>query len=283
MPALDERTVERLAEVICDLGGPYERKGYELEPLLRRAGWVDPPEYDTSPRVPWLAEVLYERRHREGDVERLICRVCDPLEYSSEAVAKVFRQVVNDIIALEGLVVSLVAGRPVLGTLGQSGGATYAAPADLDRRLRELILDQESASLLLARVRETEICAANGAFTFAIIGIGSFVEGLLHTVLSERDEQVRRQGFIDEKGRAIQERSISLHYLINFARSRSWIQLDAADFMDKVREYRNYVHPRVQQQDPQAFDLDSVMLCWAPAHAVLNDLEEHLARGASDA
>jgi hypothetical protein len=144
--------------------------------------------------------------------------------------------------------------------------------------LRELILDEQIASLLIDRVRETEICAANGAYTFAIIGIGSFVEGLLQTVLSERDEQVRAHGFVDERGKPVQDRRIGLQYLIDLARSRSWIQLDAADFMHKVREYRNYVHPRVQQQDPQKFDRDSVMLCWAPVRAVLNDLEEQLAR-----
>ena len=132
--------------------------------------------------------------------------------------------------------------------------------------------------LLIERIRETEICAANGAYTFAIIGIGSFVEGLLQTVLSERDEQVRAHGFLDEKGRTLQDHRIGLQYLINQARSRSWIQLDAADFMHKVREYRNYVHPRVQQRDPQQFDHDSVMLCWAPVRAVLNDLEQQLAR-----
>ena len=57
-------------------------------------------------------------------------------------------------------------------------------------------------------------------------------------------------------------------------------QLDAADFMHKVRENRNYVHPRVQQQVPQIFDRDSVMLCWGPARAVLNDLEERVTGGA---
>jgi hypothetical protein len=278
MPALDERTVECLAELICDLDGPYERKGYELEALLRRAGWMDPPEYDASARAAWLRDVLYERRHRQGDVERLICRVCDPIEYRSEAVAEGFRCAVNEVIALEGLVVTVVAGRPVLGALNRSGEATYSAPADLDRRLRELILDGQTASLLIDRIRETEICAANGAYTFAIIGIGSFVEGLLQTVLSERDEQIRTHGFLDDKGRTLQDHRIGLQYLIDLARSHSWIQLDAADFMHKVREYRNYVHPRVQQRDPQQFDHDSVMLCWAPVRAVLNDLEEQLAR-----
>ena len=227
--------------------------------------------------------MLHERRHREGDIDRLVCRVCDPLEYGSEEVAEIFRRTVNEVIALEGLIITNVAGRPVLATLDRSGAATYSAPADLNHRLQELILDDETARLLIDRVRETEICAANGAYTFAIIGIGSFVEGLLQTVLSERDEHIRVHGFLDDQGKALHDRRISLHYLINLARSRSWIQLDAADFMHKVREYRNYVHPRVQQQDPQDFDRDSVMLCWAPVRAVLNDLEEYTSPACSHA
>ena len=47
----------------------------------------------------------------------------------------------------------------------------------MERRLAELIGDADMAGLLYQRLRETEICAANGAFTFAIIGLGSFVEG----------------------------------------------------------------------------------------------------------
>ena len=52
-----------------------------------------------------------------------------------------------------------------------------------------------------------------------------------------------------------------------------------------VREYRNYVHPHKQKESRVAFDQDSVMLCWAPVRAIINDLEERVvvSRGKADA
>lgn len=279
MPRLDPMTLERLARVVCDVDGPYERKGWQLETLLERSGWVDPPLYDAGPRVSWLLEVLFERRSRDGDIERLICRVCDPVEYEDGAdAAEAFRAAVNDVLRAERLVVTYSSGRPVLGQLAADGNsATYSAPPDMERRLRDLISDSVTAEVLYERLRETEICAANGAFTFAVIGLGSFVEGLLQAVLEEHDEEIARRGFHDERGQPVQQHRIGLAFLLQTARKGNWIQLDAADFMDKVREYRNYVHPHKQKAHKVAFDQDSVMLCWAPVRAIVNDLEERVA------
>lgn len=82
MMPLDDRTAERVARVIVDIGGPYERPSWELERLLAASGWSDPPAYDQiSSRVRWLTEQLIERKNDHADIERLLCCVCDPLEY----------------------------------------------------------------------------------------------------------------------------------------------------------------------------------------------------------
>lgn len=276
---LDDRTAERLAEVIADIGGPYERKGYQLEQLLQRSGWDDSPEYDGSPRVPWLAEQLIERRDEHGDVERLLCRVCDPLEYDDGAVsAEEFRIAVNARLAAERLVVSYIGGRPVVGELGSDGRRTvFSAPEDLDRRLRKLIRDPVAVDLLMSRVRETLLCEESGAHTMAIIGIGSFVEGLLYSLFTERDAEIRDRGFVGREGRRFKADRAGLELMIDVAHQKDWIQLDAKDFMHKVRDYRNFVHPRKELAEQPRFDRDSVTLCWAPVRALLNDLEEHLA------
>jgi hypothetical protein len=46
--------------------------------------------------------------------------------------------------------------------------------------------------------------------------------------------------------------------------------------MDKVRDYRNFVHPRHQIDYGLIPDIDTVRLCWAPVHAMLNHLESAL-------
>ncbi|MBB5069886.1 hypothetical protein BJ969_002974 [Saccharopolyspora gloriosae] len=274
---LDDRTAERIATVIVDMGGPYERKSYELEPLLARAGWVPAPEYDGTPRVRWLAEQLIEHRDDHARIERLLCRVCDPIEYDDGAeVAEEFRTILNEKLMAERLIISLVGGRPVLGEIGSDGSAQFTAPDDLDERISGLIVDTFAADLLVRRLSEARICASHGAHTMAVIGIGSLVEGLLYSVLVERDPKIRECGFTNEKGKEVSPHQVGLAMLISLAHDNGWIQFDARAFMDRVREFRNFIHPRLEMEKQSRFDDDTVMMCWAPVRALLNDLEEHL-------
>lgn len=203
MSALDPLTLDRVAELIVDIGGPYERKGYQLEALLQRAKWIDPPIYDGSPRVPWLRDQFEARQQNSGELERLLCRVCDPIEYDEGAViANEIRAAVNDRLAPEHLVVTLVGGRPVLGEIGSDGHKpTFSEPPDLRRRLEMLVADTETVDVLMGRVEETRICATGGAYRMATIGVGTFIEGLLLAVLLERDEDLRINGFPDVRQR----------------------------------------------------------------------------------
>jgi hypothetical protein len=276
---LDGKTADRLADVIVDMGGPYERKGYQLEQLLERAGWVDPPEYDGTPRISWLSEQFAERRDNHAEIERLLCRVCDPIEYDDGMIsAEVFRVVVNEKLEHERLLVTYVSGRPVVGELGADGETpVFSEPADLENRLRSLISDTKTVDTLMKRVAETRICEAGGAHTMAIIGIGSIVEGALLALLTERDDELRTKGVFDERRKSwVPSDRVSLAMMIDIAHAKEWIQLDATTFMHNVRNFRNFVHPRKENAEQPNFDQDSVMLCWAPVHALLNDLEENL-------
>lgn len=282
MIPLDDRTAEELAKLIVDPGGPYERKSYEIEKLLARAGWSNPPMFDGFSRVQWLAEQLIERRHRRDEIERLLCRICDPLEYGgAKASADELRKTVNALLEAEGLVVSFAGGRPVVAALSAGGNPVYSAPDDLERRLRRLVGDDNAVVLLVRRVQETLICESNGAHTMAIIGIGSFVEGLLYSLLTERDDDIRRNGLTRRNGQRVRVDSAPLELLIDTAYAKGWIQLDAKDFMHNVRQYRNFVHLRAELEKQPQFDRDSVNLCWAPVRALLNDLEERVAPLAS--
>ncbi|WP_435069890.1 hypothetical protein [Amycolatopsis thermoflava] len=284
---LDPRTLDRLAKIIVDMGGPYERKGYELEELLRNAQWEDVPAYDGSPRVPWLREQLEKRRENLAEIERLLCRVCDPVEYDDgEASANEFREVVNAILEAERLVVTLVGGRPVVGQVGADGSApTFAEPPDLRGRLEKLISDPATVDVLMGRVEETRICFSNGAYRMATIGIGTFIEGLLLSVLLERDDDLRTNGFPDVRQRIPVERRSGKRFsadfapmelLIDTAFVKDWVQLDATTFAHTVRDFRNFIHPRKELAEQPRFDGDTVMLCWGPVQALLNDLEHSL-------
>ena len=275
---LDPRTVDRLAEVIVDIEGPYERKGWQLEKLLEHAGWQEVPPYDGSPRVRWLAAQMTERGNDQAAIERLLCRVCDAVEYDDgESSAEDFRRSVNEKLRPEQLVITLVGGRPVLGELNVDGSSpVFSEPPDFERRLRRLVRNKSTADALVKRVAETRIAEQGGAHTLAIIGIGSVVEGLLLALLLENDSQLEKDGFVDRNGKPIKAERAGMELLIDTAHSSGWIQLDAKGFMHTVRNFRNFIHPRKEWAEQPEFDNDSVRLCWAPVHALLNDLEQRI-------
>jgi hypothetical protein len=270
---MHQKTVERAARIICDIDGSFERSGRELENLIRASGWPDPPEYDGSPRVPWLIEVIREREDDTAAVERLFCQVCDPVEYDDGMTsAQVVLTELNQVLALENLTISFWQGTLIMGKLDLDGGqVVYTAPDQLDTRLRRMITDPATAEWLLARVEETQICEKNGAFTFALVGIGSFVEYLLLSVLQQWDDHIKANGFRDDRGKPTRQPSLDL--LIRTAHARGWIELDAKDFLHQVREYRNLVHVSLQSKTGLTPNADTIMMCWAPVRAVLNDLE----------
>ncbi|MFI6504208.1 hypothetical protein [Nonomuraea typhae] len=267
---IDPKTIDRVARIICDIDGPFERKGWQLEALLRNAGWDDAPVYDGTARIAWLAEAMKNAGH--ASVERLLCRVCHPVEYDEDGIesADLVRQELNQALALQGLTISYVASQPVVARLGHEG-IVYTAPEELEPRLRAIIDDTATVEWLLERAEETRICEANGAYVFAIIGMGSFVEYLLHAFLHQWDPEIKRNGFINSSGRPISH--VSLNLLIETAHTRGYIQLDRKDFIDKVRDYRNFVHLRHQTEKAIRPDQHTVMMCWGPIRAVLTDLE----------
>lgn len=278
MQPLDDRTAEKIADLVVDVSGPYERRSYELEALFKRAGWLPVPEYDGSPRVRWLAEQLVEHHDDPGKIERFLCRVCDPREYDDgKVVAEEFRNAVNGVLDPEGLVISAVGGRPVLCELGGDGSAHYSEPDDLEERLRHLVLDKVTAEMLVNRLTEARHCLRAGAHTLTVIGLGSLVEGLLHAVLTERDEEVQQDGFVNEHGKKVSADRVSLAVLLYIAHNHGWIQFDAHRVLGAVKDFRNFIHPRQEAASQARLDHDTVMMCWGPIGALFNDLEECLA------
>ena len=275
MPTLDHKTIERVARLICDIDGPQERRGYELEALLRAAGWADAPEYDGTPRVPWLTDALLERSSSPGDIERLLCRICDPIEYDGgAAVPEHIRDALNRVLAPEGLAVAIIGSRPVLGRANGDGDKpVFGPPEDIESRLTALLSDEKVVQMLADRVAQSRLAQQAGAYLLTVVGIGSFVEGLLYTVLMERFPELVRTGFAGNKGRSVDAKRAGLELLIDTAHDRGLIQLDAKNFMHPVRNFRNYIHPRQQLESSFNPDQDTVALCWGPVHAVLNDLE----------
>ncbi|MDQ0711360.1 enoyl-CoA hydratase/carnithine racemase [Streptomyces luteogriseus] len=112
-----------------------------VEELGPRGG--SEPADDGSPRIPWLTGILTSTDDPAA-VTRLLCRICDPLEYDDGiASADLVRQELNAHLAAENLAITYVSHRPVLGELGTDGHTTvFTVPDELEDRIRPLVRRQ---------------------------------------------------------------------------------------------------------------------------------------------
>jgi hypothetical protein len=267
---LDPRTIPRLAELICDIGGPYERRTRELIQLVQAAGWDV--AYEGGARVPWLVEVI-ERHNDDPDaIDALLRRVIDPREYAGGLDAAIpLVAPLNALLVADDLEVGHSGHRAVVYHLGgpdegntlEDVAARLAAP-ELRATVHRLVRNPAMAEILISRLDEVEAARRAGAHLLAIIGTGSFVEGLLHDVLRSRDKETKAQT------------STTLDWLLKRAHTLGWIEHDAFTFSGYVRGYRNYVHPRQQLSEKFSPDADTVLLCWQPVLAVINDFDRLL-------
>jgi hypothetical protein len=271
MGVLDARTIDRLAELICDLGGPHQRSVRDLQRFLDGAGW-DAPYPGYGARVPWLVDTIRDRNDDVRAICALLQRVVDPREYGGDVGhARSLVEPLNSFLVADGLVVGVDGGRPyarVESSQAVSGSAQKVAAAmaspELRAKIRGLVTDPALADVLVSRLDEVDAARSHGAYVLAIIGTGSLVEGLLDDVMRRRDPETRSR------------RETTLGDLLTRAHSRGWIQPDALDFSQFVREYRNFVHPREQHRRKITPDDDTVLMCWQPVLALINDLHERL-------
>ncbi len=274
---LDAKTLEALAELICGDDGPVYRKGWELPGFFKRAG-LECPDHDGSTRKWWTLDRLREYQEVPRALERVILRLADPKEYAGdgETAGEVVRRL-NRILRVEGLEVVLEGAKPRVrgakpgAVLAGAGAGTPVAMPDF----KHLIGDSKLADTLAARWQEAERCVAAGAHLAGIVMMGSLLEGLLIAVVRLRPAEANRARSAPRdprSGRAWPFQRWSLHDLIKVAHECGWLQRDAKDFSDRLRDYRNLVHPWQQRSMMVVPDEDTCAIGWQVVRAAVNDL-----------
>jgi hypothetical protein len=270
--ALDDNTLDRIAELICDTNGPYHRQGWQLPLFFRHTGWRDVPDYADIGRKRWVVDLLHTRRDDRRAIEQVICRLSDPREYQEDPKqAQKVAQMLNRFLALEGLKVTYASGRPMLVELpGAMIAPDAPAAVDLKRELGTFILDPQLVGILRLRFDEASTCREHGACLSTIIMLGSILEGALLDVATRFISVAMQSSSAPGDGQKLSR--WTLDDLINVAHERGWIQPDVRAFAHSLRDYRNFVHPREQLKRGEFPDQDTVNVCWEVVMAALNDL-----------
>lgn len=262
---LDGNTLKELARVICGDDHLYYRRGFEIAQFLENAGWHNVPEYEGEYRGEWALQLLMERRESPTELEKVLLRLADAREYLEEPdVLPTVVNTVNAFLVHEGFRLENPSGRPRVVVCDPAmAHPGQQAPVELKATMAEIIREPRMAALLQRRLDEARTCYANGAHVAAIIMLGSLLEGVLLTVIEERDASLL--GSKDPN-------FIGLKALIDICHEAGWIDVDIERFSQALREYRNFVHPRCEFREAHTPDRDTLTVSWYVVNGALNDL-----------
>ncbi len=140
--------------------------------------------------------------------------------------------------------------------------------------IKKLNIEPILLEILEKRLIEIEKCINAGAYLAAIIMMGSFLEGLLLSVVSsnQKDANLAKSAPKYRDGKVKKFHEWKLQDLISVSHECGWIEVDVKDFSNLLRDYRNMIHPYRQLQKNVYPDLDTTKICWEVLNAALNDL-----------
>ncbi|GAB1340243.1 hypothetical protein ACE1SV_68330 [Streptomyces sp. E-15] len=262
---LDGNTLKELARIICGDDHLYYRRGFEIAQFLENAGWCNVPDYDGEYRGEWTLQLLTARRDDPRELEKVLIRLADAREYLNEPDAlPAVVNAVNAFLIHEGFRLENPGGRPRIVVCDPAmAHPGQQAPVELKATMAEIIREPRMAALLQRRLDESLTCYANGAHVAAIIMLGSLLEGVLLTVINERDASLL--GGKDPN-------FIGLKVLIEICRKAGWIDVDMERYSHTLREYRNFVHPRREFREAHTPDFDTLTVSLHVVNGTLNDL-----------
>lgn len=278
MKALDNKTLEAIAELICGDDGPVYRQGWKLPNFFRDAE-LKCPEHDGSTRKWWTLIRLQEYNQNPMNIKKIILRLANPYEYQgvSDGINDAVTQL-NKILSIEGFRVVLEGVVPKIEAISptilekeiKSGKVAVHLP-DFER----LTNDPTLAIILNSRWKEIINCIEDNSHLAAIILMGSVLEGLLVSLISQKPADANRSKSApkDNQGKIKKFGEWTFSDMINVASDCDWIQQDAKRFSHTLREYRNLVHPYEQRARNEIPDEDTCRICWEVVRAAINDIQ----------
>ncbi|MBP0936984.1 MULTISPECIES: hypothetical protein [Streptomyces] len=264
----DDSTLTEIAHLICGDEPPLlYRKGFEIAAFFQRAGWDDVPEYDGTPRHKWARELLKERQEDGADdAERAILRLANRLEYyNQQQEYRATLKRLNEILMLDGRRIGEEGGQLALVRCeaGFENEVRQLPRVELKVSVADVISDPELAASVQLRLDEARTCDEHGAYTSAVIMLGSLLEGVLAHAAQTRVAGVRMPKPLGNMG---------LNDFVDFAYANKWIEHDAKLASALVRHYRNLVHPLAEKRTGHSPNRDTLDMCWPVVNATLNDL-----------
>lgn len=140
--------------------------------------------------------------------------------------------------------------------------------------LLKLDINGQLASVLTQRVTEIERCMISKAPLAIIFLCGSTLEGILLDVATKNSESFNSVNIApkDKAGKVIPITQWTLNNLIDVSYELKIIDLNVKKFSHVLRDFRNYIHPRVQAIRKFNPDMHTAAICWQVLKVTISNL-----------
>lgn len=279
---MDEVTKRRIAEFICGDGEgkyPTYRSSYYLTRFFQEIGINA--VHDGTSRNPWTYSVV--SKLSGPDLQKVILRLASPKLYGGDREQiKLAIKTLNEILAIEGLKVTIVGVEPQLAKETPNYDFSEKEP---ERELKplpppdfnRLRLESGISDILLQRWNEIQICVDRNAPVSAVIMMGSMLEGFLMGTMQKRPQAANSaQNAPKKDGKVKHFADWTLNDMIEVAHEIGWIQLDVKKFSHALRDFRNIIHPYQQLAYRTNPDMDTCKISWLVVQAACNDIADWL-------
>lgn len=135
-------------------------------------------------------------------------------------------------------------------------------------------LDIQFENIINQRIIEIQTCLSNNSSLSVVFLCGSTLEGLLIEKASKyiKEFNTAKSAPKDKDGKVKQLSDWSLSSLIDVAYELNFIELDIKKFSHDLRDFRNYIHPRVQAMQNFNPDKHTAQISWKVLHASIASL-----------
>lgn len=137
-----------------------------------------------------------------------------------------------------------------------------------------LELDSQFENIINQRIKEIQTCLLNNSSLSVVFLCGSTLEGLLIEKASKyiREFNTAKSAPKDKDGNTKKLNEWSLSNLIDVSYELKFIELDIKKFSHDLRNFRNYIHPRVQAMQNFNPDKHTAQISWKVLQASISSL-----------
>ena len=284
----DDSFIEKLASVICgddyydkfceDISPtkcPVYRTKTQLELFFKDI--IDFKSDNGESRIRFTIHCLSEA-NRLNKMDIILKKLSNPKIYRDEKIIQFIINEINGIIIWDDIEIKLENNQPKIVKSDESVSLNLSNEKKNDfisLDFKELIDDENLSEIMNKRWSEIKQTYTSQSYLSTVVLLGSILEGLLYYYVSTNYHTVKSISSSpkDSSGKIIPIDNWKLNDLINVAHKCTWLDDDIKTFNEGLRDYRNLIHPKVQNEKLIIPDKDTCDICIDVVVAAFNDLK----------